>query len=154
MKIAEALVRIKDIKGKLASLLANISIEQNYEQIDVNEPVPNKDQEIEDFCFLTQDLADLKAKINKTNTEHGLTEKIYRMEALRSIIKQLEGMTHAKQRTVRLHRVDYTGPATQIYVYATYDVCKVLNRVENARLEIRALDLELQRLNWEIDLEE
>lgn len=154
MKIAEALVRIKDIKGKLNSLMTEISGELYYEQIDVNEPIPNVDPTINDFCSLSQELANYKNRINQTNAHNGLSAKIYRMEALRSMIKQLENLTRAKQVTVRLQRIDYEGPATKMSTFATYNVEALSKRVEAARAEIREIDLELQRLNWEIDLEE
>lgn len=154
MKIAEALIRIKDIKGKLASTMYDIAGEQSYEQVDINAPIPNIDPFIEAYCSVSQDLAQLKNRITKTNAKYGLQEKLYRMEALRSTIKQLDGLTSAKQKSVRLGRVDYDGPAVQITTYATYDVAKLDARLEQARAEIRALDLELQKRNWEIDLEE
>ena len=153
MKIAEALVRIKDIKGKLNSLMSDINREVSFEQIDANQKIPNKDATISEFCILSQELADIKTLINRTNTKHGLTAKIYRMEALRSTIKQLENLTLAKQQTVRLQRIDYEGPAVQVFTYATYDVAALTKRVEDARAEIREIDLELQRRNWEIELE-
>jgi hypothetical protein len=154
MKIAEALIKIKEVKGKLASLLVDISSEQYYEQLDVNEPIPNVDPLISDYCTISQQLADYKARINKTNIRHGLAQKIYRMEALRSTIKQFEGMTRAKQKTVRLHRVDYEGPATQLVTYTTYNVEELAARIDKARAEIREIDLDLQRQNWQLDLEE
>lgn len=154
MKIAEALVRIKDMKGKLATLVMDIHNEQSYEQIDQNESIPSIEDKISEFSFVSAELANLKDRINRTNTKHRLSEKIYTMEALRSTIKQLDCLTRAKQRTVRLQRVDYDGPATQIATFATYNVEKLAANLDVAHNKIREIDLELQRLNWEIDLEE
>src|SRR5271157_1113787 len=154
MKIAEALVRIKDIKGKLANIMVDINRDAFYEQIDANAQVPTVEVLIDDFCLITQELANIKTRITKTNTNNGLTLKIYRMEALRSMIKQLENLTKAKQKVVRMQRIDYEGPASMISTFATFNVEELGREVESYREEIRTLDLELQRLNWEIDLED
>jgi len=154
MKIAEALVHIKDMKGKLAELNREIMEEQTFEQVDASMEIPSVEQQLKDFVSLTKELASFKTRITKTNSKHGLTDKIHKMEALRSMVSRLEQLCRNKQVTVTLRRIDYEGPAVSISTHATYNVEQLTKEVNGARDQIRVLDLELQRLNWEIDLEE
>ena len=116
--------------------------------------VPNIDNLIADLIELSEDLSVFKTRIAKTNARHGLTDKIHEMEALRSTISRLEPLARNKQQSVHLNRLSYDGPAVPVPTYATYDVETLVETVDGLRDRVRVLDMDLQRLNWEIDLEE
>lgn len=154
MKLAEALVRIKDLKGKVAELSRVLQTDMFFEKIDDMQEVPSTEGVLVELEKVTETLADLKTRIAKTNAQHGLVDKINEMEQLRSLISQLDMLARQKQRVVNLRRVDYEGPAIQIATLATYDVAALAEKVQSFRSRVRELDLELQRLNWEVDLVE
>ena len=83
-----------------------------------------------------------------------MLDKINEMESLRSIISRLESLTSNKQDKVELKRVEYDSPPVSIHVLATYNVAGLTSELDAYRKRIRELDLELQQLNWQIDLEE
>ena len=76
------------------------------------------------------------------------------MESLRSLISRLGGLLYNKQTKTELKRVDYDTPPVPIKVFATYDVSQLEAKMDGYRKRIRELDLELQKMNWQIDLEE
>lgn len=151
MKIAEALVSIKDLKGKVAELQRNIQSDSTFEKLDENTAVPFIEEDIVELLRLTKELGELKSRVAVTNATHGITRKINEMEQLRSNISQLEGLTRVKQSHTRLQR--YLDRADKVEVVATFDVESMKNKVEAMRKRVRELDLELQKLNWQIDVE-
>ena len=152
MKIAEALVRIKDIKGKLSELQRKIDADQLFERVQNDQMIPSIEGLLEDFLDVSEVLSVLKTRITKTNATHGLINKIHEMEKLRSIVSKLELLSRNKQEFVSLRHITYDQPAIPMSTFATYNVEDLIESLEAYRARIRELDLELQRLNWEVDL--
>lgn len=152
MKLAEALVQVKDLKGKVADLNRRIQNDAVFDQVDEGQEVPDTSLLIEELITLTRNLGGLKTRVARTNAQYGLVDKINEMAQLRSLVAQLEGLTNHKQSTTKLRRIDFGEPHVKMQVHATYNVEEVASRVEEMRNRIRKLDLELQRLNWEVDL--
>ena len=153
MKLAEALVKAKDLKGKLSSLHNEIVSEQYFEKLDASQEVPNHEAEIVELVDVSDELRQLKTKIDLTNAKHGITDKIHEMEKLRYLVNSFSSLCGSKQETVQLRRVDYEGPAVPITTVATYNVENAKKQLEKYRDDLRSLDLEIQKLNWQIDLE-
>ena len=74
------------------------------------------------------------------------------MEALRSLVSKLEELSRHKQVKTILKSVNYGDPPVKIATHATYDVEAWTEKLNAYRDRVRELDVELQKLNWEIDL--
>lgn len=154
MKIAEALIHIKDIKGKLSTLQEEIHSDSSFELLNENDTIPSIEDKISLLQHLSVELASFKTRITKTNAKNGLTDKINKMEALRSIQAQLNGLTRNKQKTTVMRHIDYNDPAMPVTVFSTFNVSNLSKNLDLIQEEIRNLDLELQKLNWTIDIED
>lgn len=154
MKIAEALVRIKDLKGKFAELEKSFYNNTTFDLLDSEMEAPDLTPAIDDIIEVSENISKLKARVALTNVTHGLHNKIHEMEHLRSVVKRLGELTREKQSQVMLRTLNYGEATVKVTTVATYDVEKLIERVQGFRDRIREIDLELQRLNWEIDLVE
>ena len=152
MKIAEGLMKIKDLKGKAAELQRSALSETLYDVLDEDEPTPSIEETLSDLVAVTNELSSLKTRIAKTNAAHGLTDKIHEMEQLRGLVSGLDGLARHKQTQVTMKSFSYDSAATKVRTVATYDVAAWTDRVNGYRDRIRELDADLQRSNWEIDL--
>lgn len=152
MKLAEALVQVKDLKGKVAELNRKIQNDALFEQVDKGQAIPDISLLIDELVRLARNLGELKTRVARTNAQHGLVDKINEMAQLRSLVAQLEGLSEQKQSRTQLRRIDYGEPHVKVQVHATYNVDELASQVVDMRSRIRKLDLELQRLNWEVDL--
>jgi len=154
MKIAEALVKIKDLKGKFAELTRVIYSDTTFELLDPKMEVPSIETQLGEMVSVSEEIARIKSCVAATNAKSGLTSKIHTMEHLRSCVSKMEELTHKKQSQIVLRTIDYGQPAMKIETRATYDVTAWTETINGFRTRIRELDLELQHLNWEVDLVE
>jgi hypothetical protein len=154
MKIAEALVKVKDLKGKLRELSETINANSTFRIVEENQKVPSIEVELDLLVTLSRELATLKTRIAKTNATKGLTDKINEMEQLRGVVKMLEPLTKIKQDHKDYQTIDYGSDPILLTTVATYNVSNRVDEVVVIRDRIRKLDLELQRLNWQVDLVE
>ena len=152
MKIAEALTKIKDLKGKSAKLHQTLMADATFQVIDSFIKAPDSEVTINELTQILEEIKNTKVKIDTANVKYGLTSKIKEMEQLRYAIKILEPLTFLKQETKKLERCDYDSPPSPVLTVATYNVSALTERVENMRNKVRQLDLELQRANWELDV--
>jgi len=152
MKIAEALTRLKDLKGKFSKLQDEIHSNATFQQLDPTEEVPNTESVLSELVNVSAEISSLKTRVTRTNILCGLSNKIYEMEHLKSCITQLEPLTKYKQ--VQTVMRGYEADSGVMKNLATFDVKKLADKVQSYRESVRALDLELQRLNWEKDLVE
>lgn len=152
MKLAEALVRVKDLKGKFAELQQVVYSDATFEVVDPDMEIPSIEDQLNELVSVSEEIASMKSRITRTNAERGLSIKIHTMEHLRSCVSKLEDLTRHKQIRVNLRSIDYNSPAIKLATHATYNVAKWTETVNGYRARIRELDLELQRLNWEVDL--
>jgi hypothetical protein len=154
MKLAEALIKVKDIKGKLAEIQRKISSEAIFRKVDPAQEVPSIESDLCDLQTTAAELASFKNRIAKTNAMHGLSTKIYAMDALKFLISTLEAYTTVKQSRVDLEYVGMGERPIPLTTYATYDVAVLTTNIKSSKNNLRALDIELQKLNWEVDLED
>lgn len=152
MKIAEALIQIKDMKGKLAVISRQIQMNHSFQQIDESVPMESTDPLIQDYVDVSNSLASMKSRITKTNSKNGLCDKIYEMESLRSVIATFEQYANVKQKSASF--LGYGDESKSVITHATFNVEELNARLDVARKRIRDLDLELQKSNWVVDLEE
>ncbi|KKM62750.1 hypothetical protein LCGC14_1518470 [marine sediment metagenome] len=152
MKLAEALVRIKDLKGKSAELQRVTYEDATFDIVDEDIEVPSIEESLTTLVTVSRETASLKSRIARTNATHGLTDKLHEMEHLRSLVSKLEPLTRNKQIVVNLRHINYNDTATKIPTHATYDVEAWTKKLNEYRDKIRQIDLDLQRLNWEVDL--
>lgn len=154
MKVAEALAQVKDVKGKIRDIQNKISREAYFRKLIDEQEVPSSEELINEFKDFSIVLSTLKDRIAKTNVESGLILKIHEMERLRYVIAALDNFADAKKETITLERIDYDMPAKPFTTYATFDVDVMAAYVEDSRIRLRKLDMEVQQLNWTIDLVE
>jgi len=152
MKLAEALIRIKDLKGKAAELNRVVYTDTVFERIDAEEEIPSIEDSLEEFVSVSGEIASLKSRIARTNASNGAADKIHEMESLRSVVSKLEDLSHNKQSRTILKSVTYGDPPVKITTHATYDVEAWTNRLKEFRSRIREIDVALQTLNWEVEL--
>ena len=114
---------------------------------------PSIEEILEDLVSVSKETASLKSRIARTNAAHGLTDKLHEMEHLRSLISKLEPLTRNKQITVQLRLLNFNSDVqTKFKTHAAYDVKHWTKKLNVYRNRIRQFDLNLQQLNWEIDL--
>lgn len=154
MKVAEALAQVKDLKGKISDTQTKIQMNYVFKKVTELQEIPSITDLLDEFERLNDALRKLKTRIAKTNVTSGLSTRIHEMEMLRYWVKGLSTLENVKQEQVSLERVDYEGPAQPFTTYATYNVADLAAQLEEARLRIRKLDMELQQLNWSTDLVE
>ena len=154
MKIGQALAQVKDLKGKINVLKNRIVSESYFKKILDTQEVPSLELSFQEFYDLNKQLRVLKTRIAKTNVVHRLSEKIHEMEMLRFVVSSLNELTNCKQEVVQLERTSYDGPGQPITTYATFNVKELASLVKLKQSRIRELDMELQQLNWTIDLED
>jgi uncharacterized protein DUF6847 len=154
MKVAEALAQVKDLKGKISDVQTRIQMNYRFKKVTDLQDVPSIADMLDEFEELNEALRRLKTRIAKTNVSSGLSARIHEMEMLRYWVKGLEVLENVKQEEIALERVDYEGPAQPFTTYATYNVADLTAQLEEARIRIRKLDMELQQLNWSTDLVE
>lgn len=151
MKLAEALVHIKDLKGKIAEVSAKIDADCTFRKLLDSQDVPSIEEDIETLDVLVNELSTFKSRVAKTNAKYGLIYKMNEMDYLKFMVNNFDRLAKAKQERID---VEYGGldQRNTVTTYATYDVVDMVERVDNMKSKIRQLDLELQKLNWEIDL--
>lgn len=152
MKLAEALTQIKDLKGKVAALTIEIQTENTFQRIDEEDVAPSIEDKFEELSNTLLAMRELKTRIDQANVEGGLADKIHEMEQLRYHIKALEPISKTKQEQKSLLHSYGDSAATRIITVATFDVAKLNERLNTCRARLRELDLELQRLNWEVEV--
>lgn len=152
MKLAEALTKVKDLKGKAASLQRDIQTDSQFQKLDADMEVPSIENLLVQLSEVLEELRTLKTRIDTANVKNGLADKIHEMEQLRSAIKSLEPLARVKAEVKSLQRVDYTSPAVPVVTVATFNVLNLNNQLEAHRRRVRELDLELQRLNWQVEV--
>jgi hypothetical protein len=150
MKVAEALTKIKDIKGKIISLQQTLLSDASFQVIEEGQEVPNIETELQELTMVMRELQDLKTKIYVANVKNNLINKIHEMEQLKITIKTLEPLSKMKQETKM--RDNYATVPNIIHTMATFNVESMKSVLDNHRRRLRELDLELQQLNWTVDI--
>ena len=150
MKLAEALTKVKYLKGKVAGLQLQLQSDALFEVVDTSSPILILTETITELTQVLENLRQLKTRIDTANVKHGLADKIHEMEQLRYAVKVLDELTKHKQEVKKIDR--YSQTQSVILTVATYNVSELTGQVDTMRDRIRQLDLELQKTNWQVDV--
>jgi hypothetical protein len=150
MKLAEALTKIKDLKGKVANLQSTLLTDATFQVVEDDQEVPSVENELRELEEVLGELRSLKSKIDVANVINGLVDKIHQMEQLKMTIKSLEPLSRIKQEVKT--RDAYSSTPTITHTKATFNVESLKNVLDNHRRRVRELDLELQQLNWTVEV--
>ena len=151
MKIAEALSRVKALKGRLSRLFSLAAA--NLYHVEGETPEFSASALLAEWWETAKELRGLMVALQRTNHRvrlpSGLTlaEALLEMADLRSRAAQYERLVQAKPQNQYLR--------DERVVYRTaIPADRLVQTVEEATAAIRALDNEIQRTNWTNDLVE
>lgn len=149
MKLAEALNRRADIAKRISQL--GVRLNNNSKVSEGDKPAEDPMELLKELELLTEQLEDLIAKINCTNsmiTHNGstLTQLLARKDALTlrsSVIRRfLDSASETVQRYGR----------SEVKLVSTVDVSALRKKSDSLAEEIRSLNMTIQELNWTNDL--
>lgn len=152
MKIAEALTKGKDLKGKIAALQKTLSSKLTVTKFSEEQVIPEHDPLIADIVSLTEELAELKSRIVKTNVANGLIPTIHELQEAKFMVGLLDDLDGIEQETVSLQTAGIGNAPMKVKTLATFNVANAKALHQTFQTKLRSMDLELQKRNWEIDL--
>ena len=150
MKLAEALIRRRDIQNRIQELrerLAKNALVQEGEA-----PAEDPKELLKELDILAKQLEELIARINLTNANIkndgvSITEMLARRECLSLKISLMQSFLSNASSTVM------RGSRNEVKIYSSVDVRVLRKEVDELSQELRQLDTSIQALNWTIDLE-
>ena len=165
MKIQEALSKVKELKGDAYNLLSEaqqkkeriiyLNLEAQYSPKDTETNLV--DSLIENGLSKLAYAHDLKLAVQKANTLVGITDLIQEMDFLKMVCQWIEPLTKVEKESEPTLSNDYRSNTTEaIFVkkLATFNTEDIGTLYEKAVDRIRVIELELQRKNWDVDIEE
>ncbi len=149
MKLAEALHQRADLQKRIAQLAQRLNNNAKVQEGDT--PAEDPAVLLAELTADTDHLSELIAAINKTNTATAvdgvtLTDMIARKDALSLRVSILR--TFLEQASQKVDRYS----AKEIRVVSTVDVRELQKEVDHLSKELRELDVQIQGLNWTVDL--
>jgi hypothetical protein len=151
MKLAEALLLRAEYQTKISNLqgriLSNLKVQED------EKPNENPQELLKELLDTNDELCDLIKKINaKNNTAtlpdgKTLSEAIVEREMLmkkRGVLSQITA--HASNKDHRLTR-------TEIKMNLVISIEEIQKQIDGISKEFRELDVQIQSLNWTVDLE-
>ena len=142
MKLATALAERSDIQNRINT----ISV-----RLDNNAKVQEGDVPAEDPKALMEELEDLVARINLTNSRtvyegKTITELLAHRDCLKKKVRVLRDFLNtASDRVTRMTR-------TEIKIVSTVPVTEIQKTVDGLAKELRTVDEKIQELNWTTEL--
>ncbi len=152
MKLAEALTQVKDIKGKIAKLEGQLQSKTTVTMLAKDVVVPDHDAIFEEVSKLSTALARLKTRIVETNVKYDLMHKIHEFQEAKFAVSFLQTFADVEQKSYTLQGGAFGQNQEKYEQVATFNVAKVKETLEAKQKALRALDLQLQRENWQVDL--
>lgn len=151
MKLAEALIERADLQHKIGQLEHRMQVNAKVQEGD--EPAESVDELIPQFEKAMDNLENLIARINKTNSstpfeEITLSQAITKRDNLKSKIRAYRDLHQVA--TISHDRFS----AKEIKYIRCVDVVKLQKRIDSLSKEYRELDTKMQGLNWTVDLVE
>ena len=149
MKLSEALHQRADLQKRIAQLAQRLNNNAKVQEGDT--PAEDPAVLLAELTADTDRLCGLIAAINKTNTATAvdgvtLTDMIARKDALSLRVSILR--TFLEQASQKVDRYS----AKEIRVVSTVDVRSLQKEVDVLSKELRELDVQIQGLNWTVDL--
>ncbi|MDE5772466.1 MAG: DIP1984 family protein [Ruminococcus sp.] len=149
MKLAEALALRAEMKTKINNIHGRLL--QNAKVQDGEKPAENPYSLIEELNSVSDEMEKLIKNINYTNcmtVENGvsLTDMIAKKDVLQKKISVMRNFL--SNAGAVLNR--YSN--TEIKIYSTVDVVELQKKVDAMSKHLRELDMNIQRINWTVDL--
>ncbi|MDE5584261.1 MAG: DIP1984 family protein [Ruminococcus sp.] len=149
MKLAEALALRAEMKNKINNIHSRLL--QNAKVQEGEKPAENPYTLIEELNSVSDEMARLIRNINYTNcmtVEDGvsLSDIIAEKEVLQKKISVLRNfLLNAGTLVDRYSK-------KEIKIYSTVDVVELQKKVDAMSKHLRELDMNIQRINWTVDL--
>ncbi|WP_239154922.1 DIP1984 family protein [Amycolatopsis sp. FDAARGOS 1241] len=152
MKLAEALALRADATKRIEQLRTRIVASARYQEGE--EPAENAADLLTEAGTTLDELEDLIRRINRTNAQTPLgdgsvTDALARRDALRlrhsvltAAADAASGRGHGIARQLR----------SELRQLAALPVAELRDRADRVALDLRTLDVDIQRTNWEADL--
>lgn len=162
MKIQEALSKVKELKTDATKLLGEaqrkkekviyLSIEEQYGSVNTAEV----DSLIEEAISKLAHAHDLKLAVQKANALTGITDLIQEKDFLKMVCSWLEPLRDVDKETDPKLENTFGGTSEAVFMkkVATFNTEEVSYLYEKAVDRIREIEIEMQRKNWEVDIDE
>lgn len=149
MKLAEALALRAEMKTKINNIHSRLN--QNAKVQEGEKPAENPYILIAELDNVSDEMAKLIKNINYTNcmtVENGvsLTDMIAKKDVMQKKISVLRSFLSETSAVVNRYS------NTEIKILSTVDVVDLQKKVDYMSKELRELDMNIQRINWTIDL--
>lgn len=149
MKLAEALSLRAEMKTKIGQLALRLN--QNAKVQEGEKPAENPYTLIEELESVSGEMEKLIKDINYTNcmtVENGvsLTDMIAEKDVLKKKIAVIRTFL------ARSGEVIDRYSNKEIKVHSTVDVAELQKKVDSMSKQLRELDMNIQRINWTVDL--
>lgn len=146
MKLAEALAQRRDLDTKIRELTSraqNAALKPRGGSAD--EDVGKLMAEIDQA---RSDLTDLIVRINEANIKHGIMRRTIQREGL----QQLAEIYRAQAQASRVPRTRSMFEGANEPLEPALPLAELQARADSLKEQARALDLEIQALDWQIEL--
>lgn len=149
MKLAEALALRAEMKTKINNIQSRLN--NNAKVQEGEKPAENPYTLIKELDSVSEEMTNLIKNINYTNcmtTENGvsLTDMIAEKDVLREKVNVMKNfLANASSMVNR-----YSN--TEIKILSTVDVAELQKEVDAMSKKLRELDVNIQRINWTVDL--
>ncbi|MDE6834497.1 MAG: DIP1984 family protein [Ruminococcus sp.] len=149
MKLAEALVLRAEMKTKINNIHSRLN--DNAKVQEGETPAENPYTLIEELNSVSDEMAELIKNINYTNcmtVENGvsLTDMIAEKDVLQKKVSVMKSFLSNASSLVNRYS------NTEIKILSTVDVVKLQKKVDTMSKQLRELDMNIQRINWTVDL--
>ena len=149
MKLAEALALRAEMKTKMNNIQSRLN--NNAKVQEGEKPAENPYTLIKELDNVSNEMARFIKNINYTNcmtTENGvsLTDMIAEKDVLKEKITVIKNFLSNAGAVVNRYS------NTEIKIHSTVDVAELQKKVDAMSKQIRELDMNIQRINWTVDL--
>ncbi|MCM1315692.1 MAG: DIP1984 family protein [Prevotella sp.] len=149
MKLAEALALRAEMKTKIGQLAVRLN--QNAKVQEGEKPAENPYTLIAELDSVSDEMAKLIKNINYTNcitVENGisLTDMIAEKDVLKKKISVMRAFISRSGEVIDRYS------NKEIKVHSTVDVAELQKKVDTMSKQLRELDVNIQRINWTVDL--
>lgn len=150
MRLGQALARRAELQSRLSELRERLEVSTLVQEGD--SPPEDPTELIEELDQVADELEQLIASINRTNTETELQPGTTLTDALarRDVLGLRHGALKAAADATAIQQARYSR--SEIRMVRTFNVAEVRKRVDQLARERRQLDADIQAANWTVDL--
>lgn len=150
MRLGQALARRAELQSRLSELRERLEVSTLVQEGD--SPPENPTELIEELDQVADELEQLIASINRTNTATELQPGTTLTDALarRDVLGLRHGALKAAADATAIQQARYSR--SEIRMVRTFNVAEVRKRVDQLARERRQLDADIQAANWTVDL--